>query len=61
MSGEYDYLLKVIVADTHALDVFYKKLVSGIGLSYVTSRIAMELVKYTTLIPVKSLGYYAIH
>jgi Lrp/AsnC family transcriptional regulator len=52
MSGEYDYLLKVIVADMQAFDIFYKKLVGGIDLSDVTSSFAMEQIKYTTAIPV---------
>jgi Lrp/AsnC family transcriptional regulator len=52
MSGEYDYLLKVIVADMQAFDIFYKKLVGGIDLSDVNSSFAMEQIKYTTAIPV---------
>jgi Lrp/AsnC family transcriptional regulator len=52
MSGEYDYMLKVVVADMPAFDVFYKKLVGGIDLSDVTSSFAMEQIKYTTALPV---------
>ncbi|MGJ8681770.1 Lrp/AsnC family transcriptional regulator [Paraglaciecola sp.] len=52
MSGEYDYMLKVVVADMQAFDVFYKKLVTGIDLSDVTSSFAMEQIKYTTALPV---------
>jgi Lrp/AsnC family transcriptional regulator len=52
MSGEYDYMLKVVVADMTAFDVFYKKLVDGIDLSDVTSSFAMEQIKYTTALPV---------
>jgi Lrp/AsnC family transcriptional regulator len=51
MSGEYDYMLKVVVADMQAFDVFYKKLVNGIDLSDVTSSFAMEQIKYTTALP----------
>ena len=51
MSGEYDYMLKVIVADMKAFDVFYKKLVGGVNLSDVTSSFAMEQIKYTTALP----------
>jgi Lrp/AsnC family transcriptional regulator len=51
MSGEYDYMLKVVVADMPAFDVFYKKLVDGIDLSDVTSSFAMEQIKYTTALP----------
>ena len=52
MSGEYDYMLKVVVADMQAFDVFYKTLVEGIDLSDVTSSFAMEQIKYTTALPV---------
>ena len=52
MSGEYDYMLKVVVADMQAFDVFYKKLVDGIDLSDVTSSFAMEQIKYTTALPI---------
>ena len=40
MSGEYDYLLKVVVADMQVFDVFYEKLVDGVDFSDVTSRFA---------------------
>lgn len=52
MSGEYDYMLKVVVADMQAFDVFYKKLVEGVDLSDVTSSFAMEQIKYTTALPI---------
>lgn len=53
MSGEYDYMLKVVVADMKAFDVFYKKLVAGVELSDVTSSFAMEQIKYTTVLPIR--------
>ncbi|MCV2886124.1 Lrp/AsnC family transcriptional regulator [Aestuariibacter sp. AA17] len=53
MSGEYDYMLKVLVPDMKAFDLFYKKLVGGIDLSDVTSSFAMEQIKYTTALPVE--------
>ena len=53
MAGEYDYMMKVLVADMAAFDGFYKKLVNGIdGLTNVTSTFAMEPLKYTTALPV---------
>ncbi|WP_062660722.1 Lrp/AsnC family transcriptional regulator [Grimontia celer] len=52
MAGEYDYMLKVQVADMAAFDRFYKKLVNSIdGLTNVTSTFAMEPLKYTTALP----------
>lgn len=52
MAGEYDYLIRVQVADMKRYDDFYKRLVNGIpGLSDVTSSFAMEQIKYTTALP----------
>ncbi|EEZ41525.1 putative transcriptional regulator AsnC family [Photobacterium damselae subsp. damselae CIP 102761] len=53
MAGEYDYMMKVQVADMFAFDKFYKKLVNSVeGLTNVTSTFAMEQLKYTTALPV---------
>ncbi|MGF1690403.1 Lrp/AsnC family transcriptional regulator [Photobacterium kagoshimensis] len=52
MAGEYDYMMKVQVADMAAFDQFYKKMVNSIeGLTNVTSTFAMEPLKYTTALP----------
>lgn len=51
LSGDIDYLLKVVVPDIAAYDAFYKKLVSRIDLSDVSSSFAMEEIKYTTALP----------
>ncbi len=51
LSGDIDYLLKVVVPDIAAYDAFYKKLVSKIDLSDVSSSFAMEEIKYTTALP----------
>jgi Lrp/AsnC family transcriptional regulator len=56
MSGEIDYLLKAYVSDIAAYDALYKKLISRIDLSDVTSMFAMEELKSTTAIP---LGFAA--
>ncbi|RXJ73073.1 transcriptional regulator [Veronia nyctiphanis] len=54
MAGEYDYMMKVQVADMPAFDHFYKKLVNSIdGLTNVTSTFAMEPLKYTTALPLR--------
>jgi len=55
MSGEFDYLLKVLVTDMDSFDHFYKRLVSGIDLNDVTSSFAMEQLKYTTALPLHHL------
>ncbi len=52
MSGEWDYMLRVVVADITAFDRFYKKLITSTeGLSDITSSFAMEQIKYTTALP----------
>jgi Lrp/AsnC family transcriptional regulator len=56
MSGDIDYLLKAYVCDITAYDALYKKLISRIELSDVTSMFAMEELKSTTAIP---LGFAA--
>lgn len=51
-TGEYDYLLQVVVSDMSGYDIFYKKLVSSVSeLSDVTSSFSMEEIKYTTQLP----------
>ena len=51
MSGEVDYMLRVVVPDIAAYDLFYKKLVGAVPLADVTSRFAMEAIKHTTRLP----------
>lgn len=53
MSGEVDYLLRVAVPDIGAYDAFYKKLVSRVEISKVSSAFAMEQMKYTTALPLQ--------
>ncbi|HBC3582016.1 TPA: Lrp/AsnC family transcriptional regulator [Vibrio parahaemolyticus] len=55
MAGEYDYMMKVLVKDMKCFDEFYKRLVNSVkGLSNVTSTFAMESIKYTTELPIRS-------
>lgn len=51
MSGDVDYLLRVVVSDIAAYDRFYKRLVSRVKLADVSSSFAMEQLKYTTALP----------
>lgn len=53
MSGETDYLLRVVVPDIAGYDRFYKKLISVADLSDVSSSFAMEQIKFTTALPVE--------
>ena len=51
MSGDVDYLLRVVVPDIGSYDAFYKRLISRIAISKVASAFAMEQIKYTTALP----------
>ena len=48
MAGDVDYMLRVVVPDMAAYDLFYKRLIGTIPLKNVTSRFAMQRVKSTT-------------
>ena len=54
MSGDVDYLLRVVVPDIAAYDAVYRRLIRDTDLHDVSSSFAMEQIKYTTALP---LGY----
>jgi len=51
MSGDVDYLLRVVVPDIAAYDAFYKRMIAKIEIRDVSSAFAMEQIKYTTQLP----------
>jgi Lrp/AsnC family transcriptional regulator len=51
MSGDVDYLLRVVVPDIAAYDAVYKRLIRSVDLSDVSTSFAMEELKYTTAVP----------
>ena len=51
MSGEIDYLLKVVLSDIEDYDSFYKNLIDKVQFAKVTSHFAIEEIKHTTEIP----------
>jgi Lrp/AsnC family transcriptional regulator len=51
MSGDVDYLLRIVVPDIAAYDAVYKRLIARVALSDVSSAFAMESIKYTTALP----------
>lgn len=53
MSGETDYLMRVVVPDIPAYDRFYKRLIEKVDIDDVSSSFAMERLKYTTALPVE--------
>jgi Lrp/AsnC family transcriptional regulator len=53
MSGETDYLLRVVVSDIDDYDRVYKQLIRDVALFDVSSSFAMEQIKYSTALPVR--------
>ena len=54
MSGQVDYLLRVVVPDIDAYDRFYKKLIAAAKLKDVSSTFAIEQIKSTTELPLSA-------
>jgi Lrp/AsnC family transcriptional regulator len=53
MSGDTDYLLKLLVESIADYDRVYKKLIRSAKLNDVSSSFAMETIKYTTAVPLR--------
>jgi Lrp/AsnC family transcriptional regulator len=53
MSGEIDYLLRIVVPDIASYDAVYKRLIKAAALSDVSSSFALETIKYTTALPLQ--------
>ena len=51
MSGDVDYLLRIVVPDIAGYDGVYKRLIHEIDLADVSSSFAMEQLKFTTALP----------
>lgn len=51
MSGDIDYLLRVVVPDIKGYDAVYQRLIREVELSDVSSSFAMEQIKFTTALP----------
>ncbi len=56
MSGDTDYLMRVVVPDVAAYDQVYKRLIRMAELADVSSSFAMEQIKYTTALPLDYLS-----
>ena len=55
MSGETDYLLKIVARDIEDYDRVYKKLIAVTPLYDVSSSFAMERIKSSTALPLHHL------
>jgi Lrp/AsnC family transcriptional regulator len=55
MSGDVDYVLKVVVRDIAHYDRVYRRLIAEVpGLSDVSSAFSMERLKYSTVLDLRS-------
>ena len=57
MSGDVDYLLKVVTTDIDGYDRFYKKLIKVAHLTGVSSAFSMEQIKYSTALPLELISH----
>ena len=53
MSGDIDYLLRIVVPDIARYDKVYRRLIEGTELFDVSSSFAMEQLKLTTVLPLE--------
>jgi Lrp/AsnC family transcriptional regulator len=51
MSGDVDYLIRIMVPDINAYDVVYKRLISAVEFQDVSASFALETIKSTTALP----------
>ncbi|MFS8041731.1 Lrp/AsnC family transcriptional regulator [Xanthobacter sp. AM33] len=53
LTGDMDYLLRLVVPSVEVYDAVYKKMISEVDFTDVTSFISMEELKYTTAVPLR--------
>ncbi|WP_144764125.1 Lrp/AsnC family transcriptional regulator [Methylobacterium dankookense] len=51
LTGEIDYLLRIVVPDIETYDAVYQRLIARLEFSNLSASIAMEEMKYTTAVP----------
>jgi Lrp/AsnC family transcriptional regulator len=55
LTGQVDYLLRIVVPDVDAYDAVYKRLIKQLEFADISSAIAMEELKFTTAVPTNYL------
>lgn len=53
LTGEIDYLMRLVLPNVETYDTIYKQLISRLDFTDVTSFISMEELKFTTAVPLK--------
>jgi Lrp/AsnC family transcriptional regulator len=51
MSGDVDYLIRIVVPDIDAYDAVYKRLIGAVEFQDVSASFALETIKYSTALP----------
>jgi Lrp/AsnC family transcriptional regulator len=51
MSGDVDYLMRIVVPDIDAYDLVYKRLIASVEFKDVSASFALETIKHTTALP----------
>ena len=54
LTGEYDYLLKVVIKDRKELDRFIRKL-NRLGISRIQTNLSLREIKYSTVLPISEV------
>ncbi len=57
MSGDVDYLMRVVVPDIDAYDLVYKRLIAAVEFKDVSASFALETIKYTTALPLNYMKW----
>jgi Lrp/AsnC family transcriptional regulator len=55
LSGEVDYLMRVVVPDISAYDAVYKRLIAAVAFMDVSASFSLETIKSTTALPLDYL------
>ena len=56
LTGEIDYLLRLVVPSVEVYDAVYKRLITKLDFTDITSFISMEELKFTTSVPLHYAG-----
>jgi Lrp/AsnC family transcriptional regulator len=53
MSGDVDYLLRIVVPDIAGYDAVYKKMIAAVEMFDVSASFVLETIKSTTMLPLE--------
>ncbi len=51
LSGEFDYLVRIVMPDIGTYDSVYKKMIAAVDMANVTASFVLESIKDTTILP----------